>query len=573
MLVHGRSLSMRSPASAMQVCRALGTPSSSALASQKWDAVIVGGGHNGLVASAYLAKEGKKVLLLERRHILGGAAVTEELHPGFKYSRASYVLSLLRPTIKKDLELEKHGLKLLPRSPSSFTPMKDGRYLLLGPDGKLNHQEISKFSVKDAEAFDKYEGMLEKCAEFIDPMLDEVPLELHKKQPLKEQLSTLKTVGGIASRAWKMGRHLTGFWEVLTAPASYILDKWFESEVLKATIATDGVIGAMVSPSTPGSGYVLLHHVMGETNGARGVWAYVQGGMGALSDAIAKAAVSHGARLETNQTVQRIVVNNGKVQGVQLADGSVISAPIVLSNATPHITYTKLVDPSLLPAEFNSHIRLIDYTAPQTKINMAVDRLPNFKAIPNGPDNQPGPHHRGTIHLGAETMAELEQCFNDAKEGQCSSRPLIEMTIPSALDSTIAPPGKHVVQLFVQYTPYQLKDGSWKDPQQKEKFFNRCMDVIEEYAPGFRSSVLHKDILTPVDLEEVFNLTGGNIFHGSVSLHNLYFRRPAPGYADYRSPIEGLYLCGAGAHPGGGVMGAAGRNCASVVLKDAPSAA
>ncbi|KAJ7552436.1 hypothetical protein O6H91_06G054900 [Diphasiastrum complanatum] len=491
------------------------------LTQRKWDALVVGGGHNGLTAAAYLAKAGLQVAVLERRHVLGGAAVTEELVPGFQFSRGSYLQSLLRPAVIRELDLQKHGLKLLPRSPSSFTPSVDGQYLLMGPDAELNHSEISKFSKRDAATFP------------------------------------------------------SALMELLLAPASKVLDNWFESDLLKATLATDAVIGSMATVHSPGSGYVLLHHVMGETNGVRGIWSYVQGGMGAVSMAIARAAKEAGATLAVNAevvefSVQQLEKDGGistSLNGVKLADGTLIEADQVLSNATPAVTFLKLLSQNVLSEDVLRRIKSIDYKSGTTKLNLAVDDLPHFRAREHSGTN-PGLEHRGTIHLGTDSMDDIDTANRDALNGYPSLRPFIEMTIPSALDNTISPPGKHVINMFVQYTPYHLKEGSWEDPAIREAFAKRCFNLVDEYAPGFSSSIIDYEMLTPPDLERVFGLTGGNIFHGAMGLDSLFLLRPIKGWSGYKTPVKGLYLCGSGSHPGGGVMGAPGRNAAQVALQD-----
>ncbi|KAH9711441.1 Amino oxidase domain-containing protein [Citrus sinensis] len=476
------------------------TSTTSALKEKKWDALVIGGGHNGLTAAAYLARAGLSVAVLERRHVIGGAAVTEELIPGFKFSRCSYLQSLLRPSLIKELELARHGLKLLKRNPSSFTPCLDGRYLLLGPDKQLNHSEISKFSERDADAF---------VREFVD---------------------------------------------LLLSPASKVLNKWFETDVLKATLATDAVIGTMSSVHTPGSGYVLLHHVMGETDGNPGIWSYVEGGMGSVSMAISSAAREAGAHIVTRAEVQ-------------LADGAQVHSSIVLSNATPYKTFMDLVPGNILPDDFILSIKHSDYSSGTTKINLAVDKLPQFQCCKlSHPD--PGPQHVGTIHIGSESMEEIHSACQEAVNGLPSRRPIIEMTIPSVLDKTISPPGNHVINLFIQYTPYKPSDGSWMDPAYRDSFANRCFSLIDEYAPGFSSSIIGYDMLTPPDLEREIGLTGGNIFHGAMGLDSLFLMRPVKGWSNYRTPLQGLYMCGSGTHPGGGVMGAPGRNAAGIVLQD-----
>ncbi|XP_051055824.1 pyridine nucleotide-disulfide oxidoreductase domain-containing protein 2 isoform X2 [Phodopus roborovskii] len=525
----------------------------------EYDAVVIGAGHNGLVAAAYLQRLGVNTAVFERRHVIGGAAVTEEIIPGFRFSRASYLLSLLRPQIFTDLELKKHGLRLHPRNPYSFTPMleegtlsKAPRSLLLGTDMAENQKQISQFSQKDAQAFPRYEEFMRRLVLAIDPLLDAAPLDLAAFQhgSLLQRLRALSTLRPLLKAGRTLGAQLPQYYQVLTGPISKVLDHWFESEPLKATLATDAVIGAMTSPHTPGSGYVLLHHVMGSLEGMQGAWSYVQGGMGALSDAIASSATAHGASIFTEKTVAKVQVNGeGHVEGIILQDGQ----------------------EEWLPEAFVKRISQLDTQSPVTKINVAVDRLPNFRAAPNVSRDQPQPHHQCSIHLNCEDTLVLHQAFEDAKGGLPSQRPMIELCIPSSLDPTLAPPGCHVVSLFTQYTPYTLAGGKIWDEQDKNNYADKVFDCIEAYAPGFKSSVLARDILTPPDLERIFGLPGGNIFHGAMSLDQLYFARPVPQYSGYRCPIQGLYLCGSGAHPGGGVMGASGRNAAHAVFRDLKS--
>lgn len=544
----------------------------------EYDAVVIGAGHNGLVAAAYLQRLGVNTAVFERRHVIGGAAVTEEIIPGFKFSRASYLLSLLRPQIYTDLELKKHGLKLHLRNPYSFTPMleegtlsKPPRSLLLGTDVAENQKQISQFSRKDAQAFPRYEEFMKRLVLAIDPLLDAAPVDIAALQhgSLLQRLRALSTLRPLLKAGRTLGAQLPQYYEVLTAPISKVLDQWFESEPLKATLATDAVIGAMTSPHTPGSGYVLLHHVMGSLEGMQGAWSYVQGGMGALSDAIASSATAHGASIFTEKTVAKVQVNSeGRVQGVVLQGGEEVRSRVVLSCASPQVTFLELTPQEWLPGAFVKRISQLDTQSPVTKINVAVDRLPNFQAAPNAPRDQPQAHHQCSIHLNCEDTLLLHQAFEDAKGGLPSQRPMIELCIPSSLDPTLAPPGCHVVSLFTQYTPHTLAGGKVWDEQEKNTYADKVFDCIEAYAPGFKRSVLGRDILTPQDLERIFGLPGGNIFHGAMSLDQLYFARPVPQHSDYRCPVQGLYLCGSGAHPGGGVMGAAGRNAAHIVFRD-----
>jgi phytoene dehydrogenase-like protein len=523
-----------------------------------YDAIIVGAGHNGLVTACYLARAGWKVLVLERRYIVGGTCVTEETFPGFKVSTAAYVNSLFRKEIIQDLHLESYGLKILERNPSSFTPFPDGRHLLLGPDPTVNHQQIAKFSLRDANAYPAYEAMLERMATVLEPLLTISPpnlvtLGLRDLWNLYQAGKPFRALGPAMSEAF----------EILTAPARQILDRWFESEALKATLATDAVIGTMASPSTPGTAYVLFHHVMGETNGKRGAWGYVQGGMGGITQSLAAAARDLKVEIRCEAEVARILVRDGTVQGVALANGKECYAPVIASNADAQVTFTRLLDSKELPPEFSEAVSRISYESASLKINVALGELPNFLACPG---LEPGPHHRGTIHISPD-QDYIERAFDDAKYGQPSQRPILECTIPSVVDPTVAPPGKHLMSIFVQYAPYQLRGATWDDL--RESFADRCFALLNEYAPNFQRSVLARQVLTPLDLERTFNLTGGNIFQGAMTLNQLFACRPVPGFADYRTPIRGLYLCGAAAHPGGGVMGAAGANAAREILRAA----
>jgi phytoene dehydrogenase-like protein len=521
----------------------------------RYDAVIIGAGHNGLVTACYLARAGKRVLVLERRYIVGGACVTEEVFPGFKVSTAAYVNSLFRKEIIRDLRLHDHGFALLERNPSSFSPFLDGRYLMLGADRDLTRREIAKFSARDAENYPKYEAMLERVADVLEPTLVMRPPNLLR--PGVKDLWRLFKLGRAFQR---MGTGMSEAIEVLTGPARPILDRWFESEQLKATLATDAVIGAMASPSMPGTAYVLFHHVMGETNGKRGVWAYVKGGMGGLTQALASAARALGVDIRTDAEVRRIMIQGGTVTGVALANGDEFHAPVVASNADANVTFNKLMDNRVLPPAFAEAINRIGYESASLKINVALSELPSFTALPG---HEPGPQHHGTVHLCPD-QDYIEHAYDDAKYGKPSANPLLECTLPSAVDSTVAPPGKHLMSMFIQYAPYKLREGNWDDI--KEKFADRCFDILEEYAPGFKKSVIARQVLSPLDLERTFNLTGGNIFQGAMTLNQLFVLRPVVGWAGYRTPIKGLFLCGAAAHPGGGVIGSAGWNAAREIL-------
>ncbi len=520
-----------------------------------YDAIIIGAGHNGLVAACYLARAGWKVLVLERRHLVGGACVTEEVFPGFKVSTAAYVISLFRPEIVRDLRLEAYGLRILERIPSSFTPFPDGRFLLLGADPDLNHREIAKFSVHDADNYPHYQDWLEGLATVLEPLLTVTPPNI-RRLGLRDLWRLLK----LSRTVTRVGPQIGDLVELLTGAARPILDRWFESEELKATLATDAVIGAMASPSTPGTAYVLCHHVMGATNGKRGIWGYVQGGMGGLTQALARAARDLSVTIRCEAEVSHILIKDGKVAGVALANGDEFKAPVVASNADAHVTFTRLLDPKRLPDEFVQAVRRIDYRSASLKINLALSELPSFLACPG---TEPGPQHRGTIHICPD-LEYLERAYDEAKYGRPSDRPILECTIPSVIDPSVAPPGSHLMSMFVQYAPYNLRAATWD--QLRERFADRCVDLLTEYAPNFKASIVARQVLTPLDLERTFGLTGGNIFQGAMTLNQWFCFRPVPGYADYRTPIAGLYLCGAAAHPGGGVMGAAGYNAAREIL-------
>ena len=536
-----------------------------------YDCVIIGAGHNGLVCAFELARVGKRVLVLERRSIVGGCAVTEELWPGYRVSTASYVVSLLLPKIEERMELKRHGYKVLARNPSSFTPLEDGRYLLLGPDEERNRSEIAKFSEKDAEAYPRYNRLLEQIAECLEPVLDKTPPDLlplptdWRSIPLSKKFRDAKTGYSIFQALKSLGSDMPEAIEVLTGAARPILERWFESDVLISTLATDAIIGTFQPISAPGTAYVLLHHVMGSAGGARGVWGYVEGGMGGLTNAMAKSCENTGVEIRTNAEVASIQVAGGKACGIVLSSGEEIATKSIASCVDANLTFNRFLDEKHLPENFLSAVRRIDYASASMKINLAVSELPDFTGLPG--NAEVGPQHRGTIHIGC-SVNYLERAYDDAKHGRPSVRPVVEMTIPTSVDRTLTPNGHHILSLFVQYAPYKLADGLEWNESLKNEFADRCVAEIARFAPNVPSSILHRQILSPVDLESVYGLTGGNIFQGAMPLHQLFSLRPVAGWSDYRTPVEGLYLCGSAAHPGGGVMGACGLNASREMLRD-----
>jgi phytoene dehydrogenase-like protein len=512
---------------------------------RSFDCLVIGGGHNGLVAAAYLARAGKSVCVLERRHVLGGCAATEELWPGYKISVASYVISLFRPEIIRELRLKQYGLAILPRDPSSFTPLLDGRSLLMGPDLRMTAREIAKFSREDAEAYPAYNQLLERVAAAIEPTFsrcapDPLPLpsewrKIGMGKKLRDGGKLLEMYQALGS----LGGDLPEAIELLVGAARPFLERWFQAEVLRATLATDGIIGAFASPSYPGTAYVLLHHVMGEAGGARGVWGYVQGGMGGLAAALERACHDLQVEILRETPVKRILVQQGPyggkyVAGVALEDDSIVEAPVVASSVDAHLTFERFIDPGDLPADFRRAVARLDYASASAKINV---RCRNFQ-LHLSAGTQVAPHHRGTIHL-CPTLDYIERAFDDAKYGWPSREPVLEITLPSSVDSTLGPPGHHVMNIFVQYAPYRLAGGqSWDDI--KEDFADRCLELVARYAPNVPGAVLHRQILSPLDLERTFGLTGGNIMQGAMNFNQLFSLRPVAGWADHRTPIKGL---------------------------------
>lgn len=539
-------------------------------------AIVVGAGHNGLIAAAYMARAGVDVLVLERRPLVGGAAVTEEVFPGVKVSRASYVAGLLRPRIVKELGLEARGFKYLPRETSSFTPCDPegpdaGKYLRFASDAATTYESIAQFSRRDADRFAEYESHISRCRDILPPLIDsplpDVTRLVGGDTAMRRRLKVARDLYRLAGDLWPHRASFSPFVQLLTQPATRILDSWFESDILKATLATDACIGNGASVDEPGTGYALLHLVMGETIGRPGVWSYLEGGMGALSNAVRDAAVEAGAEICTDAEVVDILVTDDKrgVRGVRLHDGTEITADAVLSNATPYHTFLELVeDGGALPSEADAALRSQDYSGGAMKINCVTSALPELACWPT--DGAIGPPHLGTVHF-EDDVNQLRVAAAEARKGLPAERPMIEMAIPTSVDRTLAPEGRHIVQFFVQYTPYHLRDGrSWADV--KHWYADRVFAHVDRYCPGFSHTVIDRDVLSPLDLERIFGLHEGNIYHGAHRIDQIAFWRPAAGFASHRTPLRNLYLCGAGCHPGGGVMGASGRNCSTVVLED-----
>ena len=523
--------------------------------SQQYDAIVIGGGHNGLVNAAYLAKAGKKVLVLERRHVLGGAAVTEEIVPGFLFSECSYVVSLLRPEIIRELDLPRHGLEILPLD-GTFSPMPSGDYLWRVNDHAKSVRDIRRHSRIDAEAYDEFSKMMTPMCRFVKPLLSMVPPDPTTLNP-----KDLKQLHFLLQRFRELSSdERYTLVQLMTMSSADFLDQWFETDALKATMSASGIIGTFLGIRSPGTAYVLLHHYMGEIDGAFRSWGFSRGGTGAISNAIADAAREAGVEIRTKAPVGKILTKNGRACGVALQDGEELSAHIVSSSVDPHLTFEKFLEPSELPADFLEGVRRYKFRGSSGKVNLALDALPNFKCLPGA-----GAHLRGAISI-SPAMNYMERAYDDAKYGQYSRRPYIDMVIPSLTDPSVAPPGKHVLSCFVQYAPYKLVEGTWDD--QKEAFGDNVINTIAEYAPNIKDIVVGRQILTPLDLEREFGLTQGNIFQGELSLEQLFFLRPVAGWAYYRTPIRNLYMCGSATHPGGGIMGANGRLASQVILKE-----
>src|SRR3954469_1275627 len=521
----------------------------------RYDVVIVGGGHNGLTAAAYLARAGRTVLVLERRHLVGGAAVTEEVFPGFHYSVCSYVVSLLRPEIINELELSRHGLHLLPLD-GTFTPLPTGDHLWRTDDHQFTRRELTRHSPHDAAKYDDFNAAMARMAAFVKPLLTMLPPD-----PQRPGLRGTLQLAGLARRYRQLSTaDPSRFVQMMSMSAVDFLQQSFETDPLIATMSASGIIGTFLGVRSPGTAYVLLHHYMGEIDGVFRSWGFARGGTGAISMAIAAAAQEAGVEIRTGVSIERIKVKEGRAVGVVLDKGDEIDAPVVSSSVDPHRTFLKMIEPGVLDAEFLSEVKRYKLRGSSGKVNFALDSLPDFTAMPG-----PGAHLRGAISIspGVEYM---ERAYDQAKYGEFSSRPYIDMVIPSLTDPSVAPPGKHILSCFVQYAPYKLREGTWDE--KREAFGDAVVDTISEYAPNLRKLILHRQVLTPLDLEREWGLTEGNIFQGELSLEQLFFLRPVPGWARYRTPVRGLYMCGSAPHPGGGIMGAPGRISALELLKD-----
>jgi len=527
---------------------------------QFYDVVVIGGGHNGLVNAAYLAKAGKKVVVLERRGVLGGAAVTEEIVPGFLFSECSYVVSLLRPEIIRELNLPHYGLEILPLD-GTFSPMLNGDYLWRVNDHAKTQREIRRHSRLDAEAYDEFSKMMTPMCRFVKPMLSMIPPDPTTLNP-----KDLKQLHFMLHRFRELSSdERYTLIQLMTMSAADFLDQWFETDVLKSTMSASGIIGTFLGIRSPGTAYVLLHHYMGEIDGAFRSWGFSRGGTGAISNSIAAAARELGVEIRTNAPVGKILNKNGRATGVVLQSGEEIRCNVVSSSVDPHHTFLSFMDAKDLPSDFVASIKRYKFRGSSGKVNIALSALPNFKALPGT-----GPHLRGAISI-SPGMEYMERAYDDAKYGRYSQRPYVDMVIPSLTDPSVAPPGKHVLSCFVQYAPYKLAQGTWDD--HREAFGNNVINTIAEHAPNIKDIIIEKQVLTPLDLEREFGLTQGNIFQGELSLEQLFFLRPVPGWAYYRTPIDNLYMCGSATHPGGGIMGANGRIASQVILKNWKKAA
>jgi phytoene dehydrogenase-like protein len=524
------------------------------------DALIVGGGHNGLVCAAYLAAAGLRVTVLERRSIVGGAAVTEEFHPGFRNSSCSYTVSLLNPRVSADLRLASHGLRIVERPFANFLPLPDGGNFRFG--GEHTAAEVARFSRRDAERLPAWSAMLERVVTVLRALVTETPPNVSDRFVLADWLASMSVARKLRGLDMRGRRDLV---DLFTKSAGELLDAWFESEPLKAALGWDSVVGSFASPYTPGTAYVLLHHVFGEVNGKAGAWGHAIGGMGAISDAIAAEACARGVSIRTNAAVHQVLVRNGRATGVVLADGSEIAARRVVAALNPKLLYTRLFDPADLDPELRERFGRYRCGSGTFRMNVALSALPDFSAAPG---TTPQAHHASGILMG-HSLAYFERAYFDAKSREhnpgWARQPIVEMVISSVLDESLAPPGQHVASLFCQHV-HPEPDGGWDT--HRETFADLAIETVNRHAPNFSASVLARQVLSPLDLEREYGLLGGDIFHGALGLDQLFSARPLLGQADYRGAVPGLYLCGSGTHPGGGVTGLPGMNAAREILRD-----
>jgi phytoene dehydrogenase-like protein len=523
----------------------------------RYDAAVIGGGHNGLVCAAYLARAGMKTVVLERRHLVGGAAVTEEVWPGFKVSTASYVVSLLSERVVRDLELPKHGYHVYPLDPAYFAPFPDGSGFLLWDDPARAAEEIGRLNAEDGRAYLEYNRQLGELADLVRPLLYRRPPD-----PAVRSLNDMAEALFLGRYAFVNRRSISRLVDLMTMSCADFLDRFFVDERVKGALAPGGVIGMWGGPMSPGSAYVLLHHRMGEIDGVTGGWGFVRGGMGGVSEAIAASARAAGAEVRTNAEVASIGVKDGRTTGVTLRDGTIFEAGVVVSGAHPETTLLSLLGAEHLPDEIVEELRDFRNRSPSAKVNFALSELPDLVAMPG---KEVGPQHPEIMI--SPTLEYLERAWDDAKYGRFSEGPMIDAVIPTTKDPTIAPERKHIMTCFVQYAPYEPRDGSWDDGA-REALGDRVVETLGEYAPNFGESVIERQVLTPYDLEQRLGLIGGNIFQGEMSLDQLFSFRPTPELAGYKTPVSGLYLCGSGTHPGGGVMGIPGLNASKVVIAD-----
>jgi phytoene dehydrogenase-like protein len=521
------------------------------------DAIVIGAGHNGLVCAAYLGMAGLRVRVFERRGVVGGACVTEEFHPGFRNSTAAYTVSLLQPKVIRDLKLHEHGLRIVERRAQNFLPLPDGGYLLTG-EGRTE-REIAKFSAKDAARYPAYQAEMDRVAAVLRSLVLKAPPNLLLGN-FSRTLGELGKLAGIGKRLWQADGLKAAF-NLFRTSAGDTLDRWFESDPIKAVLGFDSVVGNLASPYTPGSAYVLLHHIFGEVNGKQGVWGHAIGGMGAITQAMAKVAGEHGVRVDVSAPVREIIVERGCAAGVVLEDGTAARASVIVANVNPQSLFQALVPRDAVPSAAQKRMQTWKAGSGTFRMNVALSKLPDFSALPGA-----GDHLTAGIIL-APSLAYMDRAYRDCVSHGWSRAPIVEMVIPSTLDDSLAPAGAHVASLFCQHVSPQFTDGtSWE--QHRERVADLMIDTVEAYAPGFKASVIARQSLAPADLQRMFGLPNGDIFHGALSLDQLFSARPMLGFADYRMPIPGLYLCGSGAHPGGGVTGAPGHNAAAAVIAD-----